>query len=196
MMSETIIELRSKQKSGNDREPGKELATSNEKREGNMKRFIAVLTATTLALAACGGGGADPTQPADVANAPTSQDLPTGGETPLADDDGGTTTAGMGPGISVAELLAATTEGPFLVNGYVFVGTDGSVVFSDVMAESFPPQPAGAQIPVEGIDLMQLPLVEGSVESEVPTAAWTEQPVQLLGDLVDGVFVESSVASA
>ena len=38
--------------------------------------------------------------------------------------------AGMGPGISVAELLATTGEGPFLVNGYAFVGTDGSVVIA------------------------------------------------------------------
>ena len=43
---------------------------------------------------------------------------------------------------------------------------------------------------------MQLPLVEGSVDGEVPTASWTEQPVQLIGDLVDGVFVGNSVASA
>ena len=161
-----------------------------------MKRLIALLGATALVLAACGGGDADPTQPADVGNAPTTQLPETGGETPLADDDGGTTLIGTGPGISVAELLEATADGPFLVNGYVFVGADGIVVVSDGIAESYPPQPAGAQVQVEGFDLMQLPLIEGSTDAEIPTSSWTEQPVQLLGDLIDGALVGNSTASA
>ncbi|NIR40076.1 MAG: hypothetical protein GWN07_30085, partial [Actinobacteria bacterium] len=53
--------------------------------------------------------------------------------------------------------LTTTLEGPLLVNGYVFVGADGSVVLADAIAESFPPQPAGSQITVQGVDLMQLP---------------------------------------
>lgn len=161
-----------------------------------MKRIIGLLAGTVLVLVACGGGSIDPEPPLDVGNAPTTQAPETGGNTPLADDAGGTMMEGMGPGISVAELLAATADGPFLVNGYVFVGTDGTVVIADAIAESYPPQPAGAQIPVEGVDLMQLPLVEGSVDVEIPTSSWTEQPVQLLGDLIDGVLVGNSVASA
>jgi hypothetical protein len=43
---------------------------------------------------------------------------------------------------------------------------------------------------------MQLPLVEGSVDSEIPTSSWTEQPVQLLGDLIDGILIGNSIASA
>lgn len=43
---------------------------------------------------------------------------------------------------------------------------------------------------------MQLPLVEGSAGSEIPASSWTEQPVQLLGDLIEGVLVGSSTASA
>jgi hypothetical protein len=164
--------------------------------EGIMKRLIALLAATALVLAACGGGDADPTQAPDVGSAPTTQAPPTGGDTPLAPDSDGTTMTGMGPGISVAELLATSSDGPFLVNGYLFVATDGSVVISDAIAESYPPQPAEAQVPVEGVDLMQLPLVEGSVDSEIPTSSWTEQPVQLLGDLIDGVLVGSPGASA
>jgi hypothetical protein len=161
-----------------------------------MKRLVALLAATALVLAACGGGEADPAPPSDVGNAPTTQAPETGGDTPPADDAGGTMMEGMGPGISVAELLAATIDGPFLVNGYVFVGTDGSVVISDAIAESYPPQPAGAQLPVEGVDVMQLPLVEGPVDGEIPISSWTEQPVQLLGDLIDGVLVANSIASA
>lgn len=161
-----------------------------------MKRVALLLAATVFVLAACSGAEADPEQPFDVGKAPTTQAPETGGNTPLADDAGGTIMAGMGPGIRVADLLAATIDGPFLVNGYVFVGTDGRVVISDAIAESYPPQPAGAQVPVEGIDLMQLPLVEGSGDGEIPFSSWTEQPVQLLGELVDGVFVGDSSASA
>lgn len=100
----------------------------------------------------------------------------------------------MGPGISVADALASTLDEPLLVNGYVFVFGDGSVVLADTIAESFPPQPAGATVPVEGVDLMQLPLTEGPTDAEI--TAWTDTPVQLIGEIVDGVFVGTSVASA
>ena len=102
----------------------------------------------------------------------------------------------MGPGISVAEALAWTSEGPLLINGYLFVYADGSVVFADAIAESFPPQPAGASVGVEGIDLMQIPLTEGPADSEIAITDWTETQIQLIGEIVDGVFVGSSVASA
>lgn len=161
-----------------------------------MKRLLALIAAAALVFAACGGGEADTALPSGVGSAPTTQAPETGGDTPLAGDAGGTMMEGMGPGINVAELLAATIDGPFLVNGYVFVRTDGSVVISDDIAESYPPQPAGAQVPVQGVDLMQLPLVEGDLDSEIPISSWTEQPVQLLGDLIDGVLVGNSIASA
>lgn len=161
-----------------------------------MNRLALGFAVIALALAACGSGEADAAQPSDVGNAPTTRAPETGGNTPLADDDGDTTSVGMGPGISVAELLAASGPGPFLVNGYVFVGVDGSVVISDAIAESYPPQPAGAQVTAEGIDLMQLPIVEGDGEGEIPSLSWTEQPVQVLGDLVDGVLVGGSSESA
>ena len=103
---------------------------------------------------------------------------------------------GMGPGITVTELLTATIDGPFLVNGYVFVGTDGSVVISDAIVESSPPQPAGAQVHVEGVDLVERPVDEGSVNSEIPFWSLTEQPVQLVGDLIEGVLVGNPTAPA
>ena len=161
-----------------------------------MTRLIALVAAVVLAVAACGSGDAEPAELADVGSVPTTENPITGGETPLADDAGGTMLQGMGPGISVEEMLAGDADGPLLVNGYVFVGADGSIVIADAIAESYPPQPAGAQASVTGVDLMQLPLVEGPVDSEIATASWTVLPVQLVGDLVDGVFVGNSVASA
>ncbi len=53
-----------------------------------------------------------------------------------------------------------------------------------------------AQVPVERVDAMQLPLAEGSADGEIPTSSWTEQPVQLLGNFIDRVLVGTTAASA
>jgi hypothetical protein len=127
---------------------------------------------------------------------PASSQPPTGGDLPLAGDAGETFLSGIGPGISVEEALASTLDEQLLVNGFVFVLADGSVVLADAMAESFPPQPAGAQISVEGLDLMQIPLTEGPTDTEIAITSWTDYPVQLIGSVIDGVFVGNSVASA
>lgn len=154
-----------------------------------MKRIITVLLVIGLLVAACG-------DTADVsAEVPPGSDSSISDGLPLADADA-SALSGMGPGISVAEALASTLGEPLLVNGYVFVYADGSVMFADVIAESFPPQPAGAAVTVEGLDVVQLPLTEGPTDSEISVTAWTDVPVQLIGEIVDGVFVANSVASA
>ena len=153
-----------------------------------MKRMITALLLGGLLAAGCGGGATD-----DAAEAPPASEPSDG--LPLAEDDA-TFPAGMGPGISVAEALASTVDGPLLVNGYVFVYADGSVVLADLIAESYPPQPAGAKVDVEGLDVMQLPLTEGQLEGDIEVTAWTDTPVQLIGEIIDGVFVGTSVASA
>ena len=145
-----------------------------------MKKILALLTVALVVLAACADDAADTTE------APAPTEPPTGGLTPLAPDTD--TDTPMGPGISVADLLASTADGPFVVNGYLFIATDGTVVLADAIAESYPPQPAEAQVSVEGANLLSFPLVE-AVEGEIAIAQWTESPVQLLGDLVDGVLV-------
>ena len=155
-----------------------------------MKRIIVLIVLGAIVLAACGTDGAD--EPTGAL--PTDQaGIDVDGGLPL--DPSGTRLAGMGPGISVADLLGETVEGPLLVNGYVFVFADGSVVLSDSIAESYPPQPAGDRVTVEGLDLMNIPIVEPTLEGEIAITGWTEVPVQLLGDLVDGVFVGNSIAS-
>lgn len=153
-----------------------------------MKRTITALLLGGLLVAGCGGGATD-----DAAEAPPVSEPSDG--LPVADDDA-TFPSGMGPGISVAEALASTVGGPLLVNGYVFVYADGSIVLADLIAESYPPQPAGASIEVEGLDVMQIPLTEGQLDGEIEITAWTDTPVQLIGEIIDGVFVGNSVASA
>lgn len=157
-----------------------------------MSKILASITALALLLAACG------TDTPETGAAPTTSvpgDAAVSDPLPLA-DDGGTTFAGMGPGISVADLLAASGSGPFLVNGFVFVSPDGTVVLADAIAESFPPQPGGAQVALQGFDLMQLPLTEGPTDAEIAVSAWTDLPVQLLGGLIDGEFVADPTSSA
>ena len=155
-----------------------------------MSRIITVLLLGGVLVAACGGEATD-----DAAEVPPVSEPSISDGLPLADDDA-TDLSGMGPGISVAEALVSTLDEPLLVNGYVFVYADGSVVFADLIAESFPPQPAGATVAVEGLDVMQLPLTEGPADAEVAITAWTDIPVQLIGEIIDGVFVGNSVASA
>lgn len=154
-----------------------------------MKRILTVLLLGGLLVAACGGESSD-----DAAEVPVASDPSISDGLPLADDDA-TVTLGMGPGISVADALASTADEPLLVNGYVFVLADGTVVLADLIAESFPPQPAGASVSVDGLDLMQIPLIEGPTDAEIAITAWTDTPIQLLGELVDGTLTVDALIS-
>ncbi len=98
--------------------------------------------------------------------------------------------AGMGAGISVSEALASDLEGPLLVNGYLFVGADGEVVLSEGLAESLPPRPAGATLSVKGLD----PSKVAGLRSE-RGASWTDEQIQLLGDVEGDTLVVASTAS-
>jgi hypothetical protein len=67
-------------------------------------------------------------------------------------------------------------------------------VFSDAIAESYPPQPGGAAVRVQGVDLQTVPLVE-PVDSELATVQWTETPIELIGSMEGDVFHGSTPAS-
>lgn len=153
-----------------------------------MKKTIGALVLGALLLAGCSDDSGD-----DVAEVPpTTADI--SDPLPLADEDA-TMLEGMGPGISVAEAIASDLDEPLLVNGYVFVYADGRAVMSDAIAESFPPQPAGAQMDLAEFDLMQIPLTEGP-GGDIEIVQWTDMPTQLLGQFEDGVFVGTPLASA
>jgi hypothetical protein len=154
-----------------------------------MKRIAIVMLLGGMLAAACGG------ETADDAAVPTTSPEPTVSDG-LPTNDDATFPTGMGPGISVADALASTLDEQLLVNGYVFVYADGSVVLADAIAESYPPQPAGATVPIEGLDLAQIPLTEGPTDVEIEITAWTDTQVQVIGEITDGVFFGNSVASA
>lgn len=147
---------------------------------------IPILLAATL-LAACGDNSEGD---------PTAEVPPTGGNDPTAPANGGaggTMPDTVGPPITVAEALETNEGDGFTVTGYLFVKKDGSLVLADEIAESFPPQPAGAQLTVTGFDPLTLPLVEGPTDSEIEITSWTELPIQLYGTITGGVFLGNTL---
>lgn len=125
-------------------------------------RVLSAAIALALVLAACGESGAEPA-------------------------DG--TQSGVGPGISVAEAIAGDFEGPVLVNGYLFVDTEAEVTLADMVLESYPPQPGGATLVVEGLDLSQVELRSDQGMS------WTDETIQVLGTVADGKLVVDALTS-
>ncbi|HEY5579222.1 MAG TPA: hypothetical protein VIL12_06000 [Acidimicrobiia bacterium] len=115
-----------------------------------------------------------------------------------ADDSAQTTTttepaasSAMGPGLSVSEALASDVSGPLLINGFIVAQSGGTIVLSEALAESFPPQAAGATLIVEGLDLST---IEGLQTHE--DVSWTDQQIQILGEVQGGVLEVSTTASA
>ena len=163
-----------------------------------VRRILGVLLLLVLVAAACGdddamevGGPDSDDTPAVSDEVPTVSDgLPAGD----SGDAGGTVMAPIGPTITVAELLATEGDGPYSVMGYLFVLDDGTIVFSDLIAESYPPQPGGAQVEVRGVNLQTVPLVEPT-DSELATVQWTETQIELIGSLDGDIFYGSTPAS-
>lgn len=87
----------------------------------------------------------------------------------------------VGDAISVAELLATSPEERVYVTGLLF--DDGSGVrLCGVLAESFPPQCVGESVVLSNVDLID---TEYTQEAGV---RWTDRPVTLFGELMDGEF--------
>lgn len=111
------------------------------------------------------------------------------------DGDATTTTTGpgaggrvaIGPPVSVADALASTLDQPILVQGYLFVLADGSMVLADAIAESFPPQPGGATITVVGFELEGMTGVQTAPEGSAITR-WVDVPVDILGTIEGSVL--------
>ena len=101
-------------------------------------------------------------------------------------DDESDDAASAAEPVSVADALAV--EGEIVVTGSLFVLDDGRVVLADLVAESFPPQPAGATIPVQGLDLDALDLEEAPAGSELATTKWSAEPITLTGSMVSGTL--------
>jgi hypothetical protein len=123
-----------------------------------------------LVLAACGPAADDPV---DSDASPMPPGSPGGPAPVLVIVDGEPGDAG----ISVAEAIGhQPTDDIVAVTGSLFVAADGSVLLCDAIAESFPPQCAGARLPVEGLDL-------GTLELEAANGVRWAERVTLLGSV-------------
>ena len=106
-------------------------------------------------------------------------------QVPTVDDTSASTVGGAlaGGGLSVAEALATDAIGILAVRG--FIVDDGVLArLCETLAESFPPQCGGASVAVPGyqaVDVGPLSQAEG--------VTWTDQPVVIFGELIDGTLV-------
>jgi hypothetical protein len=108
----------------------------------HLARFALVIL--VLTLAACGGPSASvPGEPPPSATDPTLT---------IADASG----APDGPVLQVADAIANAGNDPMHVQGALVIDPDGTIRLCEALAESFPPQCAGARVVVEGLDLDSL----------------------------------------
>ncbi len=88
-----------------------------------------------------------------------------------------------GEGLSVSEALQSDATGPLAVRGF-FLDDGSGPRLCEALAESFPPQCGGASVAIDGLTGDDL----GPLQSAGNTT-WSDQPVIILGDLVDGTLV-------
>lgn len=167
-----------------------------------MKRLLILTVALAMIAAACSsdstGDEPDPTpvnSAADggdadgtcLAGDPDCADNPGSGDEPIdLDADGAPVSA---RGLSVQEVLSTSIDGGFAI--YAFYLEDaGGPRLCDVLAESFPPQCGGDSIAVDAsaTDGISAIAGDGAVTTE-QGVTWTDQPLSLIGEVVDGTFV-------
>ena len=163
------------------------------------RRHPRVLTAAplllVLALTACGAdtiaaGGAD-TAPSVVDEAPGAAGGAASscleGSTDCDDTPGATGTGGVESApdgsVPVGEAVAAGIQGPFLISGFLVVDASGARL-CEALAESFPPQCGGTSVPLQPAEAP--PYATTITEGDV---TWTDQPLLVGGEIVDGAFV-------
>ena len=110
----------------------------------------------------------------------------TGDRTPTG---GQNVSTGVGPGISIYEALASTSDEPLLINGWLVISPQGEVRFCSALGESNPPSCAGSTLAVTGLD----PNNAGKL-ADVGGVQWSEESVQLLGTIKDGRLVVSATS--
>ena len=152
-------------------------------------RTILILTIAAMALSACAADDADSAAlPPNDGDAPAvDQSTCLAGEPDCADDpsngEGVTELPAELGDVTIADLLDGGPGGTVTVAGFV-VATGDDVRLCEALAESFPPQCGGLSIPIDGfgeVELEGLPS-EGDV-------TWSDFPITLAGEVVDGVFV-------
>ena len=156
-----------------------------------LAALATLLAVAVLIAAACSDSAGSDDAPAVTGDTAT---------TVVTSDGGGgvSPVSAVGPGLSVADALASTLDGPLLVNGFIIVDDGGQVRLCAGLLESFPPQCGAPSLGVQGLDLDGFEGLNSAlpVEGGIRTVSWTDQPVQLLGTVSDGVLTVASNVSA
>lgn len=160
-------------------------------------RTLLLCAALAAALVACGGDAGEDELPINTGTPPAATGaclvdepdcndigVPDGGELPPPGDDGEVVTGGMvAEPLTVSQALVSDIGGVIAVQGFLFDDGSGPVL-CDALAESFPPQCGGDSLPVSGHEeAVDVPIIS---EQGV---TWTDQPVVLLGEYIDGTLV-------
>ena len=171
-----------------------------------MKGKVIAIAIVVLAAAACGdaGGGDEPAELPPAAGAclagdPDCQDLgplPTGDEEPPllpGEPNDGAADPGVvspldGGGLGIGDVLASDIDGGFAITGFYF-RDDRGLRLCELLAESFPPQCGGAEIPFDDgagvVDPDDLDSSQG--------VTWSNLPIVVVGEVVNGVFVATPI---
>jgi hypothetical protein len=137
---------------------------------------VAMLVVPAAVLAACGtsgnGSGSATTAPASTTVAP-----------------GSTTTAPGGSVVLTVEQALAAEQGQLVnVTGFVMATVEKTILCS-ALAESYPPQPGGATLPLEGLDLNSLVGLSSTAgQEDLAEVTWSDYWVVLTGVVKDGVL--------
>jgi hypothetical protein len=138
-----------------------------------MLRTTAAVTVAVIALlSACGDESPAATSP------PGSTTPPDTGPVATREPD-----PAPGPGITVSEALETPPGRVIAVDGFLVAAENQAVMLSEALAESYPPQPGGAVLVVEGVDPAS---IAGAITAMGVT--WTDGEIQLVGRVADGVL--------
>lgn len=134
------------------------------------RSFLAV-PVLVLALAACTGTTNESADDASQSAAPTSPAAEAPSESPHDATAHGTFTmvdgvSAGGPGVDVADAIAAANPEPVLVNGVLLMDLDGTIWLCESLSESSPPGCGG-----EGLRVIGYP--EGTADWDLEGAAVT-----------------------
>lgn len=89
----------------------------------------------------------------------------------------------MSSELTVPEALDAPAGSVVTVRGYV-IATGGMTLLAEKLAETYPPQPGGAAIALEGVDITAL-----SGTGSAGDTTWTNDQRHLSGRIEAGVLV-------
>lgn len=146
--------------------------------------------AVAAVLAGCGGGDGGGAA-AGTTSPPTATAGGAASGSRLATPDPASGQMLAASGLSVTEIIADTTGEPLVALAYVVVAPGGDARLCEALAESSPPQCGGASIAVTGLPPE---MVDGF--SARGGVRWSDAPVQLIGTVRDGAFVNDPLALA